>query len=62
MNPKDKYKTNWYYNREFIVIEIPNAKDIDFMQELLHTKGIHFDYRGLNENGNNIIIIFKDNI
>ena len=59
---KEKYASSWYGDRQFAVMEIPYAEDIDFFIELLHSKGIHYDYRSLSDNGNHVLLIFKDNI
>lgn len=57
---KEKYATHWYDNRPFAVIEIPYAEDVDFVTELMTKNNIHYDYRSLSENGNNVIVVFKD--
>lgn len=59
---KERYASNWYGNRPFAVIEIPCAEDVDFFQELMRAKEIHYDYRALSENGNHVFVIFKDNM
>lgn len=59
---KERYISNWYENRQFAVIEVPCAEDMDFIQELFVSKGIHYDYRALSETGNHVLIIFKDNM
>lgn len=58
---KEKYKTSWYQNRNFVVVEIPFVEDIDFIQEIFNKKNIKYDYRGLSDNNNNVFILFKDN-
>ena len=59
---KERYETSWYGDREFAVMEIPYAEDMDFFQKLMQNKGIHYDYRALSENGNHVLIVFKDNL
>ena len=55
---KKRYDSNWYNNRKFIVVEISDLEDVELFENLIHKKGIHYDYRGISENGNNIFIIF----
>lgn len=59
---KENYDTYWYQGRKFAIIEIPYPKDCSFLQDLFAQKGINYDYRVNRDNGNNVLIVFKDNL